>query len=110
MEKEGEKEGERGGETKGEGPSPPPLHPTPSSSSFSKTSPKRSEATDPGTVEYGVRGEGKVGAHLWLPPPLLSERVLALEAREAFSLSKRGNPRRVVVLFASSARECGWDT
>lgn len=74
------------------------------------TSLKRSEADDPGTDEYGVTGEGKVGAHLWLPPPLLSERVLALEVREAFSLSKRGNPRRVIVLFALSARECGWDT
>ena len=105
---EGEKEGEKGEETKGEDPSP--LPPLPSSSSFFMTLLKRSEANDPGIDEYGVRGEGKVGAHLWLPPPLLSERVLALEAREAFSLSKRGNPRRVVVLFASSARECGWDT
>ena len=56
------------------------------------TLPKRSEADDPGTDEYGVRGEGKVGAHLWLPPPLLSERVL--EAREASSLLKRGERPR----------------
>ena len=56
------------------------------------TLPKRSGANDPGTDEYGVRGEGKVGAHLWLPPPLLSERIL--EAREASSLLKRSERPR----------------